>query len=580
MKKTITLIFFASITLFGVAGPVQELMKCAEIAFAKSDFAKAKGYYLDIISLHSATEAQVKDAKYNINICQEHINELHYSKSYNQAITLFKGKHFSQCKKECYKLLNFGKYKKQTYRLITQCNDSINAQLVAQQITDSIHHHNLLRAEYNAIIKDATAFYNKKLYFDAITICKKSFDSKFEPLEEPIPDWFERCIQIHQAQQRGEAITPEFASHLKYASSIYNVNSGIARIVTHCESNNNSETDTTHYISILGNEVLTLKGRFHDNYSDGLLVSDGFYDTLGTFHSKEDISWINFSKLGHIIYDFREFSDGMAPFKLLNNKWGYINKEFKVVITPQYDFVSAFHEGRAFVRKKGKWLIIDKDGNIILSKLYPAFSGSAHDGETGYAPTVNNSYYSDGKIWVQTNKYHNILVDKDGTLLLDYDDYDSSNILHTGSPLYEWTTFSNGLYIYLEKDKYGYMDASGKTVIAPIYDLAYRFHDGIAPVKHNGKWGFIDTFGNELIQPIFDDVCRRGFCEGVCGVKLNSKWGFIDKSGNWIISPIYDSPFNIKDGPIGSFHEGFAAVEFEGRLGYVDKFGNSTFDYQ
>jgi hypothetical protein len=35
------------------------------------------------------------------------------------------------------------------------------------------------------------------------------------------------------------------------------------------------------------------------------------------------------------------FSEGLAPIKL-NNKWGFVNKEGKAVIAPQFDHVDTF----------------------------------------------------------------------------------------------------------------------------------------------------------------------------------------------------------------------------------------------
>lgn len=580
MKKIVIILTLVTITLVAFAGPVQELMKLAELAFSQGDYVKAKGFYSDIINLQSATENQREDARYNINVCQFHINDAQYNSGYNRALSLFNRKQFVQSRNICVGLLKYSKFKPKTNQLIKQCNDSINARFHAQQVADSIQLRNQLRDEYNTIIEEALAYYNNKQYLDAINTCKKIFESKFDPLGESIPDWYEVAIQIYQAQQKGEAITPEFANHLGNAIAIGDINDNIARIVFR-----NNQKDSTMYVSTDGDIKILKSGYLHDDFHCGFLGSRysngslGYYDTIGKYHS-----WREIFNLDDAVTDCREFSDGMAPIQFFCNgkyKWGYVSEDFKIVVKPQYDFVTAFSEGRAFVRKKGKWLIIDKEGNVIIDKLYPAFFGSAHDGENGYYPRVNNSYYKDGKIWIQTKNYHNILVDTEGNVLLDNGDYELYNILHNGKPLYEWVTFSDGLIIYLDyNDKYGYMNASGKVIINPEYDLTYGFHEGIAAVKSGNKWGFIDKSGKLIVQPSFEAVSRNGFSEGLCAAQSNGKWGYIDKSGTWVIDPIYECPYRVVNGSVGSFHNGFAAVALNGQLGYVDKFGNSTFDFQ
>lgn len=579
MKKTFIIISFITVTLLAFAGPVQELMVLAESAFSKGDYSKARSYYVDIVNLQSATEKQRDDARYNINVCQGHINDAQYNSGYAQAMALFKSKQFVKSRNTCVGLLKYSKFNPKTNALIKQCNDSINAYLFAKQIADSLQRKNRLQEEYNCIIEEALAYYNNKQYLDAINTCKKSFEAKFEPLNEPIPSWFERSMKIYNAQRNGEAITPMFAQSLRNAIALGDVNDGMARIVFR-----NNQKDSTMYVAMNGDVKILESGYLHDDFHCGFLGSrysngfNGYYDTKGHYHT-----WKEINNLDDAATDCREFSDGMAPIQFFCNgkyKWGYINQDFNIVIKPQYDYVTAFSEGRAFVRKKGKWSIIDKNGKIIRDKLYPAFFGSAHDGENGYYPRVNNSYYRDGKIWIQTSNYHNILADIDGNTLLDKGDYDAANILHNGEPLYEWMTFSDGFYLYRKGNQYGYMNSSGKLVLEPIYERAYNFNEGIAPVVLNGEWTIIDTNGNRLTHKEFETISSEGFHEGLCAAKLNGKWGYINKSGSWVINPIYDNPYRVLNAPTGAFHEGFAAVALNGQLGYVDKFGNSTFDFQ
>jgi len=111
---------------------------------------------------------------------------------------------------------------------------------------------------------------------------------------------------------------------------------------------------------------------------------------------------------------------------------------------------------------------------------------------------------------------------------------------------------------------WGYIDRSGKEVIAPQWDVASAFDDeGMAKVKRDGKWGFIDRSGNEVIAPQWDEV--NSFSEGLAQVVRSGKWGFIDRSGKEVIPPQWDGA--------AYFSEGMAMVRRARKCGFIDRDG-------
>ncbi|QZY57530.1 WG repeat-containing protein [Crassaminicella profunda] len=50
----------------------------------------------------------------------------------------------------------------------------------------------------------------------------------------------------------------------------------------------------------------------------------------------------------------------------LDDKYGFINKEGKLIIKAEYDKVRSFSEGLAPVKINGRWGYIDKNGEKIL----------------------------------------------------------------------------------------------------------------------------------------------------------------------------------------------------------------------
>jgi len=153
--------------------------------------------------------------------------------------------------------------------------------------------------------------------------------------------------------------------------------------------------------------------------------------------------------------------------------------------------------------------------------------------------------------------------------------------------------FSEGMAVVEQDGKRGYIDESGKIVIQPQYDHAWKFSEGMAAVKLDGKWGFIDKSGKIIVQPKYDYV--EDFRDGMVVVKLNGKYGFVDKSGKETVPPKYSRvggrvivSYTTTDGNKGSplnvpiynsvyfFQHGLIAVWLDDKCGFVDKLGNEV----
>jgi len=53
-----------------------------------------------------------------------------------------------------------------------------------------------------------------------------------------------------------------------------------------------------------------------------------------------------------------------------NGKWGYINKDFKMVITPQFDGAMRFNEGLGCVKVGDKWGFVNLKGEFVIQPTY------------------------------------------------------------------------------------------------------------------------------------------------------------------------------------------------------------------
>ena len=223
-----------------------------------------------------------------------------------------------------------------------------------------------------------------------------------------------------------------------------------------------------------------------------------------------------------------------------NNRWGFMDRSGRVVIRPQFQMVSEFHEGLAAVQTGNHWGFIDEKGKMII----PAKFYNVADFHEGLCAVV-----VDPKVAEYPG-----FVDRTGSFAIRVDDAQ-----YLGQ-------FSEGMAVISLGGKFGYLDKKGNLAITPQFDVATEFSEGIARVAtktgETYKWGYIDKFGNVIIPIQFDEA--GDFSEGTAGVRIGAVAGFIDRSGAFTILPQYEYA--------GDFKEGLAPV-VQVKFGYVDKSG-------
>lgn len=121
-----------------------------------------------------------------------------------------------------------------------------------------------------------------------------------------------------------------------------------------------------------------------------------------------------------------------------------------------------------------------------------------------------------------------------------------------------------------EKDKWGCVDESGKTIVPFKYDEIQTFVDGIFKVEKNHKWGLINEAGKEIVSPKYDliEIFAHNIYRVAAGGKLKDgvlmeeKYGFIAGNGDVLLKPEYDE--------IGQFKNGLALVNKGDKYGYIN----------
>ena len=127
--------------------------------------------------------------------------------------------------------------------------------------------------------------------------------------------------------------------------------------------------------------------------------------------------------------------------------------------------------------------------------------------------------------------------------------------------------FPDALYPIKVKDKWGFINRKGETVIPPIFDDADDFYNDVAKVGgtkgSQSGYGFIDRKGQWKVQPIYQKADR--FSDGFAVVAKDDLFGYIDMHGKEVIACQFEDA--------GPFHNGYAAIKQGGWTGFIDKTG-------
>lgn len=249
--------------------------------------------------------------------------------------------------------------------------------------------------------------------------------------------------------------------------------------------------------------------------------------------------------------DERDFFHGFAAVRLPEGKWGFIDEKGKLVIAARFDDARDFIEELAPVRIERKWGYIDTSGRIVVEPRFQS-AGEFHDGLARI------------HVWSKMVCGSREFTSDDAPLytfrLPEDDNSDIPNCFPKGG-------------------KFGYIDKTGKVVIAPQFSVAQDFAEGLAAVRVEGnadsKYGYIDRTGHLVIPPHFHQA--RPFSEGLAAVETSARvfgnqvveitWGFIDKTGALKIPDKYNFA--------GDFSEGLARVAIKAgeSMGYIDRDG-------
>lgn len=202
-----------------------------------------------------------------------------------------------------------------------------------------------------------------------------------------------------------------------------------------------------------------------------------------------------------------DIQNGLAVISDGNDKYGYVNKKGKIVITPKFDKAWQFQDGLALVQWGKKWGYIDLTGNFAIKPIYDEAWG-----------------FSDGLAKVQKNGKVGFINTK-GKVVIPIK-YDNS---------YHW--FDDGLTAVSNKGKWGIINTKGKFITALEYDYATspsgeRILVGKRQKDGTLLYGFLTMAGKVAITPQYEEA--EEFSQGTAWVVKGGDGFFINKQGKMV----------------------------------------------
>ncbi len=138
------------------------------------------------------------------------------------------------------------------------------------------------------------------------------------------------------------------------------------------------------------------------------------------------------------------------------------------------------------------------------------------------------------------------------------------------------------LFPVVKGGKWGYIDVTGRIVVAPRFDEAARFSEGLAPVRAGNQLGYADATGKLALVPAFGaagGTLHRRFSGGRAMVRSGARFGFVDRSGRLAVPARWLTAEDFSEGrALVCDEQGCGFVDPEGRYALVlDAMGGTSY---
>ncbi|WP_027001626.1 WG repeat-containing protein [Hugenholtzia roseola] len=238
----------------------------------------------------------------------------------------------------------------------------------------------------------------------------------------------------------------------------------------------------------------------------------GYLDFKGEMILSLSYEWIeDFAK----IYQQRD----AVTIAKKNGKFGTIDTHENQIIPFEYQAIrmDKRNDTLSFVQKNGKWGLINQFNRSILAPEYE---------QLRYLQVEGNAL-----IEAVLHRKKITILDENLNLLVCLEAEQAGEVAEGKVP-----------YAILkdQKMRWGFMQIDpqskeSKGLIAPEYQEARAFGEGLAPVKNQNFWQYINEKNEIKINLKLEDA--RPFRNNLAAAKQGGLWGFLNSKGEWVIKP-------------------------------------------
>jgi hypothetical protein len=247
-------------------------------------------------------------------------------------------------------------------------------------------------------------------------------------------------------------------------------------------------------------------------------------------------------------FDFvDEFQEGRALVRS-GGLYGYVDLNDRLVVEPQYAIAGRYHLGYAEVDVAGKSALIDLDGRQILEPRFAragAFTKDVfwvNDGERDFRGRPGGAIFASMEVDSGSTDIVFVrgkwgLIDAAGTWIRK-PEFSAIAVFDPDKDDLMWAKAAAGWGL-IRPDGTWFLEPTFQSIVG-VFQGNGRLIDDRAPVMMGRRAGFIDHTGRVVIAPSFDYA--QHFVDGLpAPVMVGGMEGLIDRAGAWVAEPIYRS---------------------------------------
>ena len=221
----------------------------------------------------------------------------------------------------------------------------------------------------------------------------------------------------------------------------------------------------------------------------------------------------------------------VVSFYKVNNNKKKLNYELEKVTSINYKVIS----------ENNKFGVINKNGEIVISPIYDEID----------IPNPSKPLFICMYGYNTQNQQYNIKVlnDKAEQILYQYVVVEAIKINPTISKI----PYEKSVLKYKQNGKYGLIDFDGNVIVQPEYEQidSLDYKEGLLLVKKDGKFGVININGGIVVKAKYDEIQSDGYYEDgagfdkigfIVGEKVDNyyKFGYINFKGKQILDVRYN----------------------------------------